>query len=152
MKQKSRLFTAALAFSMLTPLAVSPSIVSAAAPDAIVFTIDGKQVKVSYSDFQDTLMGENANLKSLIAGKAPSALGVSSDFIKYANFQDLLFSETDKSAVELIDMALAQTNNLVNETTKNSYVTITGYDGSGKPNYSTPGEQVDAEFKVESID
>ena len=152
MKQKSRLFTAALAFSLIIPLAVSPSIVSAAAPDAIVFTIDGKQVKISYADFQDTLLGENANLKSIITGKVPSSLGVGSDFIKYTNFQDLLFSELNKTSVELIDIALSQSNNLVNQATKDSFVTITGFDGSGKPSYSAPGDQVNAEFKVESID
>lgn len=135
MKKRSSLFATALAFGVLVPAVVTPLVVSAAAPDSLVFELDGKQVKVDYADYQDVLLGENADLQSLITGKGPMAIGVVNSFIYYGDFTDLLFTNPDKNALELIDIALEATDKLVDETIKSKFEIIIGFE-NGKPVYS----------------
>lgn len=148
MKKQTRFFATVLSVGALVPAVVSPIVVNAAAPDSLVFTIGDKQVKVDYADYQDTLLGENADLQSLIKGKGPMAIGVGNAFIDYLNFTDLLFAYQDKDALELIDIALEDKDKLVDEETTSQFYTIIGFE-NGQPIYS---EQEAASFEVISIE
>lgn len=135
MKKHTRFFMATVAIGVLTPAVVSPLVVEAAEPDSLVYSIDGKQVKVSYSDYEDVLFGENKELENLLKDQSPNALGVGNDFIHYSDFVDLLFDEPNKNPYELIDIALADKDKLVSDETKSNYETIIGFE-NGKPIYS----------------
>ncbi|MDV6378227.1 hypothetical protein ORD22_08195 [Sporosarcina sp. GW1-11] len=150
MKKHTRLIASVLTVGVLIPAVVSPSFVSAAAPDSLVYSLNGKQVKVDYSDYEDVLFGENPDLTRLLTGQSPIALGVGNSFIHYSDYEDLLFTEMDKDAYEIIDVALQANDKLVDEETKSKYQTIIGFE-NGQPIYSD-GTTVDGEFKVIGID
>lgn len=142
MKKSFGFFAAALTMSCIVPAMVAPSTAEAAAPEALVYSIDGSHVKIDYSAYQDVLFGTAPDLGKLIKGKAPNALGAAGKFIKYSSFQDLLFEHPDKSALQLIDMALNSPSNLVDDATTSSYKTIVKFE-NGQPVYSEPSEQGD---------
>lgn len=107
-------------------------------------------MKINYSEYQDTIFGDNPELKTFISGKAPSALGVDTSFLQYSKFQDLLFEKPNQNALTSIDEAMSKSSNLVDQDTIAKYKKLIKFE-NGKPVFETK-EPVAASFFVENIE